>query len=76
MSYTTPHGPLTPCGVPEKPKEPILRKLLNRKTDRPYSYDPSGHGQESCKRISQLSGTAVDNKNKIQYNSAQHTSLT
>ena len=38
--------------------------------ERPYSYDPSGHGQESYKRISQLSGIAVDNKNKIQYNSA------
>ena len=75
MSYTTSHGPLTPCGVPEKPKEPIPRKLLNRKTDRPYSCDPSGHGQESCKRISQLSGTAADNKNKIQYNSAQYNLL-
>ena len=38
--------------------------------DRPYSYDTSGHGQESYKRISQLSGIAVDNKDKIQYNSA------
>ena len=38
--------------------------------DRPHSYDPSGHGQESYKRISQLSGIAVDNKDKIQYNSA------
>ena len=40
-----------------------------------YSYDP-GHGQESYKRISQLNDIAVENKNKIRYNSAQHTSLT
>ena len=38
--------------------------------DRPYSYDPSGHGQEFYKRINQLSVIAVDNKDKIQYNSA------
>ena len=43
---------------------------------RPYSYDPSGHDQESYKRISQLSGIAVHNKDKIQYNLAKHTSLT
>ena len=48
----------------------IPRKLLNRRTDRPYLYYPSGHGQGSYKRISQLRGIAVDNKNKIQYNSA------
>ena len=70
LSYTTPHGPLTLCWVPGKTKLPIPKKLLNRRTDRPYSYDPSGHGQESYKRISQLSGIAVDNKDKIQYNSA------
>ena len=40
--------------------------------DKPYLYDLSGHGQESYKTISQLSGIAVDNKNKIQYSSAQH----
>ena len=39
-------------------------------TEGPYSYDLSGHGQESYKRISQLSGIAGDNKNNIQYNSA------
>ena len=61
---------LTPCWVPEKTNEPIPRKLPNRRMDRPHSYDPSGHGQESYKRISQLRGIAVDNKNKIQYNSA------
>ena len=33
--------------------------------DRPYSYGPSGHGQESYNRISQLSGIAVDNKDKL-----------
>ena len=43
---------------------------MNRRTDRPYSYDPSGHDQESYKRISQLSDIVVENKNKIQYNSA------
>ena len=37
--------------------------------DKPYLYDLSGHGQESYKTISQLSGIAVDNKNKIQYSS-------
>ena len=35
--------------------------------NRPYSYDPSGHDQDSYKRISQLSSIAVDNKNKMQY---------
>ena len=54
----------------KKTKEPIPRKHPNRRTDRPYSYNPSGHGQGSYKRISQLRGIAVDDKNKIQYNSA------
>ena len=54
----------------EKTKEPIPRKLLNRRMDGPYSHGPSGHGQESYKRISQLSGIAADNKDKIQFNSA------
>ena len=70
LSYTTPHEPLTPCWLHEKAKEPIPRKLLNRRTDRTYSYDPSGYGQDSYKRISQLRGSAIDNKNKIQYISA------
>ena len=60
LPCSTRHGFLTPCWVPEKTKEPIPRKLPKRRTDRPYSYDPSG----------QLRGIAVDNKNKIQYNSA------
>ena len=51
---TTPHGPLKPCWVPEKTKEPIPRKLPNRRADRPYTYDPSGHGQGSYKRLSLL----------------------
>ena len=52
-------------------KEPIPRKLPNRRTGRPYSYiRPSGHGQGSYKKIRQLRGVAVYNKNKIQYNSA------
>ena len=38
--------------------------------DRPYSYGLSGHGQGSYKRINQLRVIAVDNKNKVQYNSA------
>ena len=67
--------PLSPCGVTEKTKQPILRKLLNKRTDRPYSYDPSGHGQQSYKIISQLSAIAVDSKTKSQYNSAQHAAL-
>ena len=54
----------------KKTKQPIPWKLQNRRTDRFYSYDPSGHGQESYKRISQLSSIAVDNKDKIQYNLA------
>ena len=66
LSYTAPHGLLTPFWVPEKAKEPIPRKHLNRET----LFILSGHGQESYKRIRQLSGIAVDNKNKIQYNSA------
>ena len=40
---------------------------MNRRMNRPYSYDPSGHDQDSYKRISQLSSIAVDNKNKMQY---------
>ena len=65
--------PLSPCGVPEKTKERIPRKLLNRRTDRPYSYDPSGHDQRYYKRISQFSAIALDNKAKIQYNLAELT---
>ena len=70
LSCTTPQGPLTPCWVPEKTKEPIPRKLQNRRTDRPYWNEPSGHGQGSNRRISQLRATAVDNKNKIKYSSS------
>ena len=62
--------PLTPCRVTWKTKDPIPRKLLYGRTNIPYSHDPSGHGQESYKRINQLSGIAADNKNKIQYNLA------
>ena len=54
LSYTTPKVPLTPCGVPEKTKEPVPRKRLNR--SRQTLYDPSGHDQESYKRVSQLRG--------------------
>ena len=32
--------------------------------------NPSGHGQESYERINELRGIVVDNKGKIQYNSA------
>ena len=52
LSCTTPHGSLTPCWVSEKTKEPIPRKLPNSRTDGPNSYDPSGHGQGSYKRVS------------------------
>ena len=45
-------------------------------TDLIHIYYPSGHGQGTYKKISQLRGFAVDNKNKIQYNSAYRTSLT
>ena len=37
LSFTTPHGPLTPCWVPEKTREAIPRKIPNRRTNRPYS---------------------------------------
>ena len=63
-------GPYYHVEFPKKTKEPIPWKPQNRRTDRPYSYDPSSHGQESYKRISQMSDIAVDNKDKIQYNSA------
>ena len=53
-----------------KKKKANAKKTSERTTDRPYSYDPSDHGQGSCKRISQSRSTAVDNNNKIQYNSA------
>ena len=46
------------------------KETSERRMDRPYLYDPSGHGQGSYKRISQLRGIAVVNKNKIQYISA------
>ena len=75
LSCTTPHGPLTPCWVSEKTKKSIPRKFLNRRTDRPYSYDPSCHGQGCYKRISQLREIAVDNKTKVQCNSAYHIYL-
>ena len=58
-------GPQHHDEFPKKTKESIPEKLLNRRMDRPYSYDPSGHGQESYNRISQLSGIAVDNKDKL-----------
>ena len=76
LSYVAPHEPLTPCCAPEKTKEPISRNLPDRRMARPYSQDPSGHRKGSNKSISQLRGIAVDNKNKIQYNSAYNTSLT
>ena len=38
LSCTTWRGLLTPCWVPEKSKEPIQRKLPNRKTERTYWY--------------------------------------
>ena len=75
-SCTTPHGLLTPYWVRKKTKEPIPKKLPNRRTDRPYSYDPSSHGHGSYKRKCQLRGIVIGNKNKIQYRSAYHTSLT
>ena len=37
---------------------------------------PLSYGLDPNKRISQLRGIAVDNKNKIQYNLAYHTLLT
>ena len=45
--------------IPEKTKESIPRKFSDRRTDRPYSWDDSGHGQGSNKRIGQLRGIAV-----------------
>ena len=69
LSCTTPQGPLTRCWVPEKTKELIPRKRSNRWTNRPYTYDPSGHDQGSYKKIRQLRGIAVDDKIKSQYNS-------
>ena len=47
--------------------------LSSRKDYRANSKKTSaqnGHDQESYKRRNQLSGIAVENKNKIQYNSA------
>ena len=59
-------GPQHHVDFTKKTKGPIPRKLLNRGTGRPDSYDPSGHaGQESYRRISQLSSIAVDNKDKF-----------
>ena len=48
----------------------------SRQKDKHYSKDPSGQGGGSYKRTSQLRGIAVDKKNKIQFTSAFHTSLT
>ena len=45
-------------------------KTSEQKDRQANSYDTSSHGQESYKRISQFSGIAVDNKDKIQYKSA------
>ena len=42
---------------------------------RPYLEHTFGHNWDSHKKIIQLRGTALDNKNKIQHNSAYHTFL-
>ena len=47
-----------------------------QRTDRPYLQEPPGHSRVSNKRINQLRDIAIDNKNKIQYNSTYHNSLT
>ena len=68
-------GPLTPLWVPQKSKEPVARKFLERRTDLIYRI-PSVQGRAPNKIINQLRDIAVANKNKIQLNSAYHTSLT
>ena len=48
LSHTIIYGPLTPCQVSQKTKEPIPRKLMDRRkdrqtegrTNRPYSLGP------------------------------------
>ena len=37
----------------------MSKKVSDRRMDKPYSYDPSGHGRGFNKRISQLRGIAV-----------------
>ena len=67
---------LTQCGVLQKTEERIARKFQDRRIDKLYSYDSSGHGRGSSKRTSQFRDIAVYNKNKIQYNSAYYSSIT
>ena len=62
-------SPLNHVEFQKKLKSQSQENLWKEGKTRPYSYDPSSHGQESYKIISQLRGIAVDNKNKIQYNS-------
>ena len=54
--------------IPKKLKSQFQE---NRRSDRSF-----GHGWESNKRISQLRGIAVDNKDNFQYNSTNRNSLT
>ena len=61
---TAPHGPLTPCWVPEKTNEQIPIKFLDGMISRPImadlnSLDPSSHSRRSSKRINQLRGIAL-----------------
>ena len=45
------------------------KKTYEQKDEQTLFIWPSGHDQDSYKTISQLSSIAVDNKNKMQYNS-------
>ena len=76
VMHNNTRAPNTMLSSRKKMKEPISIKLLDRRTDRPYSQDPSGQYQESNKRINQSRDIALENKNKMQYNSAYHTLLT
>ena len=61
---------------PEKNWWGSLQETSKRKGIRPYFIGPYGCDQGSNKKIGQLTGIAVDNKNKIRYNLTDHTSLT
>ena len=47
----------------------ISKKTYEQKDEQTLFIWPSGHDQDSYKTISQVSSIAVDNKNKMQYNS-------
>ena len=49
LSHIIPHGPLRPCWVPEKTEEPVPRKLLKRRTGRPFIWENKSIEWHCCR---------------------------